>query len=204
MTLTVWLSLFTICILGAMSPGPSLAIVAKHALAGGRKNGLATSWAHAFGIGIYAFVTLIGLAVVLQQSPLLFKTISYAGAGYLAYLGFNAIRSKGGVAAKLESGETVSAWQSAREGFLISLLSPKIALFFIALFSQFVAVGHELSSKAIIVVTPFVIDGLWYTFITFLLSSPLILDKLRSRAVLIDRLSGIVLLLLAARVLLTV
>jgi threonine/homoserine/homoserine lactone efflux protein len=87
---------------------------------------------------------------------------------------------------------------------LISLLSPKIALFFIALFSQFVAVGHELSSKAIIVVTPFVIDGLWYTFITFLLSSPLILDKLRSRAVLIDRLSGIVLLLLAARVLLTV
>lgn len=84
MTFTVWLSLFTICILGAMSPGPSLAIVAKHALAGGRANGLATSWAHAFGIGIYAFVTLIGLAVVLQQSPLLFKTISYAGAGYLA------------------------------------------------------------------------------------------------------------------------
>ena len=176
MTITVWLSLFTICLLGAMSPGPSLAMVAKHSLAGGRRNGLATAWAHAFGIGIYAFITLIGLAVVLHQSPLLFKTISYAGAGYLAYLGFNAIRSKGGVAAKLESGETVSAWQSAREGFLISLLSPKIALFFIALFSQFVAVGHELSSKAIIVVTPFVIDGLWYTFITFLLSSPLILD----------------------------
>lgn len=40
MTLTVWLSLFTICILGAMSPGPSLAMVAKHSLAGGRKNGL--------------------------------------------------------------------------------------------------------------------------------------------------------------------
>jgi len=81
MTFTVWLSLFTICILGAMSPGPSFA----------------------FGIGIYAFVTLIGLAVVLQQSPLLFKTISYAGAGYLAYLGYNALRSKGGVAHCLAS-----------------------------------------------------------------------------------------------------
>ncbi len=204
MTITVWLSLFTICLLGAMSPGPSLAMVAKHSLAGGRRNGLATAWAHAFGIGIYAFITLIGLAVVLHQSPLLFKTISYAGAGYLAYLGVNALRSKGGVAAKLESGQTVSAWQSAREGFLISLLSPKIALFFIALFSQFVAVGHELSSKVIIVVTPLVVDGLWYTFITFLLSSPLILDKLRSKAVLIDRLSGLVLILLAVRVLMTV
>ncbi|MCV5856298.1 LysE family transporter, partial [Escherichia coli] len=84
-----------------------------------------------FGIGIYAFITLIGLAVVLQQSPMLFKTISLAGAAYLAYLGFNALRSKGGVAAKLESGEETTVLQSAREGFLISILSPKIALFFI-------------------------------------------------------------------------
>ncbi|QPL55617.1 LysE family translocator [Vibrio navarrensis] len=204
MTLTVWLSLFTICILGAMSPGPSLAIVAKHALAGGRKNGLATSWAHAFGIGIYAFVTLIGLAVVLQQSPLLFKTISYAGAAYLAYLGVNALRSKGGVAAKLESGEQTSVWQSAKEGFLISILSPKITLFFIALFSQFVALGNELSNQVIIVATPFIVDGLWYTFITIVLSSSKVVDKIRAKAQLIDRLSGVVLILLALRVVVTI
>ncbi|MBE3657119.1 lysine transporter LysE [Vibrio navarrensis] len=204
MTLTVWLSLFTICILGAMSPGPSLAIVAKHALAGGRKNGLATSWAHAFGIGIYAFVTLVGLAVVLQQSPLLFKTISYAGAAYLAYLGVNALRSKGGVAAKLESGEQTSVWQSAKEGFLISILSPKIALFFIALFSQFVALGNELSNQVIIVATPFIVDGLWYTFITIVLSSSKVVDKIRAKAQLIDRLSGVVLILLALRVVVTI
>lgn len=204
MTLTIWLSLFTVCILGAMSPGPSLAMVAKHSLAGGRKNGLAAAWAHAFGIGIYAFITLIGLAVVLQQSPLLFKVISYSGAAYLAYLGYNALRSKGGVAAKLESGEHTSAWQSAKEGFLISILSPKIALFFIALFSQFVAVGGSLTAKALIVLTPLVIDGLWYTLITFLLSSPRLLDKIRSKAQLIDRLSGAVLIFLAVRVVMTV
>ncbi|WP_282175548.1 LysE family translocator [Vibrio nereis] len=204
MTFTIWLSLFTICLLGAMSPGPSLAMVAKHSLAGGRSNGLATAWAHAFGIGIYAFITLIGLAVVLQQSPLVFKAISYAGAAYLAYLGFNALRSKGGVAAKLEAGDQSSAWQSAKEGFLISLLSPKIALFFTALFSQFVAVGDSVSAKSLIVLTPFVVDGLWYTFITLLLSSPRLLDKIRAKAQLIDRLSGAVLILLAVRVVLTV
>ncbi|MCK6264262.1 LysE family translocator [Vibrio sp. ZSDE26] len=204
MTFTIWLSLLTICLLGAMSPGPSLAMVAKHSLAGGRANGLAAAWAHAFGIGIYAFITLIGLAVVLQQSPLLFKTISYAGAAYLAYLGVNALRSKGGVAAKLESGQTTSLWQSAKEGFLISLLSPKIALFFIALFSQFIAVGSDVISKSLIILTPLVVDGLWYTLITFMLSSPLLLDKIRSKAVLIDRLSGVVLILLALRVVFTV
>ncbi|MEH0664582.1 LysE family translocator [Vibrio scophthalmi] len=204
MTLTIWFSLFTICLLGAMSPGPSLAMVAKHSLAGGRINGFAAAWAHAFGIGVYAFITLIGLAVVLQQSPLLFKGISYAGAAYLIYLGYNALRSKGGVAARLESGEPTPVAQSAREGLLISLLSPKIALFFIALFSQFVAVGDTFAAKSIIVLTPFVVDGLWYTLITFLLSSPKLIDKIRSKAVLIDRLSGCVLILLAARVLLTV
>ncbi|MDN3685497.1 LysE family translocator [Vibrio sinaloensis] len=154
-----------------MSPGPSLAIVAKHSLAGGRINGLATAWAHAIGIGVYAFITLIGLAVVLQQSPLLFKAISYAGAGYLAYLGFNALRSKGGVAAKLESGEQTTVAQSAKEGLLISLLSPKIALFFYRLV-QSVCCRRRLGSGegGVIVATPLVVDGLWYTLITFFYS----------------------------------
>ncbi|MDG3087104.1 LysE family translocator [Vibrio hannami] len=203
MSLTVWLSLFTICLLGAMSPGPSLAIVAKHSLAGGRINGIATAWAHATGIAIYALITLIGLAAILQQSPLLFKGISIVGALYLAYLGMNALRSKGGIAAKLESGEKVSVFQSAKEGFLISLTSPKIMMFFTALFSQFITVGNEVGSKAIIVATPYVIDGLWYTLITIMLSSPIFIERLRSKAKIIDQLSGVVLIALALRVIWT-
>lgn len=94
--------------------------------------------------------------------------------------------------------------QSAREAFLISILSPKIALFFIALFSQFVALGNELTNKVIIVSTPLIVDGLWYTFITLVLSSPLIVERIRSKAQLIDRLSGVVLILLAVRVVWTI
>ncbi|MCL9780590.1 LysE family translocator [Vibrio sp. S4M6] len=203
MTLTIWLSLFVVCLLGAMSPGPSLAMVVKHSLAGSRKNGFAVAWAHAFGIGVYAFITMIGLAVVLHNAPLVFEGISLAGALYLAYLGINALRSKGGVAAKLESGERVSVSQSAKEGILISILNPKIAIFFIALFSQFVSVGHGVADKSIVVLTPFVVDGLWYTLITLLLSSPLFIDKMRAKAQLIDRLSGVILILLAIRVVFT-
>ncbi|MGF1761458.1 LysE family translocator [Photobacterium sagamiensis] len=200
MTLSIWLSLLMICILGAMSPGPSLAVVAKHSLAGGRTHGIATSWAHALGVGGYALLTLLGLAVVLKQSPTLFMFISYAGAAYLAYLGLNALRSKGGVAAKLSAGEKASLSEAARDGLMISLLNPKLALFFIALFSQFVAVGTEASSRAIIVATPLLVDGLWYTFIAIVLSNPSVLATLRTKAQLIDRLSGIVLILLAFRV----
>ncbi|MGR5499793.1 LysE family translocator [Vibrio sp. DNB22_10_4] len=203
MSFTIWLSLLAICLLGAMSPGPSLAIVAKHSLAGGRQHGLATAWAHAFGIGVYALVTVLGLSVLLHQFPLVFKGISLLGALYLAWLGYNALRSKGGIVERLESGKQVSVMTAAKEGLLISLLSPKIALFFTALFSQFVAIGSELSDKAIIVFTPLVVDGLWYTLITFMLSSPRLLNKLKSKAKLIDQLSGLVLILLAVRVVTT-
>ncbi|QUJ66807.1 LysE family transporter [Photobacterium sp. GJ3] len=200
MTLSIWLSLLMICMLGAMSPGPSLAVVAKHSLAGGRLHGIATSWAHALGVGVYALVTLLGLAVVLRQSPVLFQVITYAGAAYLAYLGWNALRSKGGVAAKLAAGQSASLKEAARDGLMISILNPKLALFFLALFSQFVAVGSELSDRAIIVATPLLVDGLWYTLIALVLSRPAVLEALRNRAQLIDRLSGIVLLALALRV----
>lgn len=203
MSFTIWLSLLAICLLGAMSPGPSLAIVAKHSLAGGRQHGLATAWAHAFGIGVYALVTVLGLSVLLHQFPLVFKGISLLGALYLAWLGYNALRSKGGIVERLESGKQVSVMTAAKEGLFISLLSPKIALFFTALFSQFVAIGSGVSDKAIIVFTPLVVDGVWYTLITFLLSSPRLLNKLKSKAKLIDQLSGLVLILLAVRVVTT-
>ncbi|KXI24085.1 LysE family translocator [Photobacterium sanguinicancri] len=200
MTLSIWFSLFIICILGAMSPGPSLAVVAKHSLASGRLHGIVTSWAHAMGVGFYALLTLLGLAVVLKQSPTLFMAIGYAGAAYLAYLGVNALRSKGGIAAKLKAGETTSLFEAARDGLMISLLNPKLALFFLALFSQFVAVGTESVSRSIIVATPLLVDGLWYTLIAIVLSRPKVLEVLRTKAQWIDRLSGVVLILLALRV----
>lgn len=200
MTFSIWLSLLTISILGAASPGPSLAVVVKNCLAGGRKQGLATAWAHAMGIGFYAVITLLGLAYVLEQSPLLFKTLSYAGAAYLLYMAINALRSKGGMAASLKAGEPIPTLQCAKEGLLISLLNPKIGLFYLALFSQFVSVGNALSDKAIIVLTPLLVDGLWYTLVTLLLSNPLFIDAIKRKALLIDRLSGVFLLFLAVRV----
>ncbi|MGL6261986.1 LysE family translocator [Vibrio sp. WXL210] len=203
MTLSIWFSLFLVCLLGAMSPGPSLAMVAKHSLAGGRINGLATAWAHAIGIGFYAMITITGLGVLLEQAPVVFKIITLLGAGYLAYLGWNALRSKGGVVEKLDKGQPTSTWQAAREGLMIALLSPKIMVFFTALFSQFVALADSLANHAVIVLTPLIVDGLWYTLITLLLSSAALLERVRSRAQLIDRLTGVVLIALAVRVVAT-
>lgn len=203
MTLTTWASLALVCMLGAMSPGPSLVVMAKHSLANSRLHGIVASWAHAFGVGLYALITMLGLAVIFKQSPILFTIIAYAGAAYLGWLGIKSLLSKGGVAAKLEAGKTASLSEAARDGAMISMLNPKLALFFIALFSQFVAVGSDLFSRSVIVLTPLLIDGLWYTLVAFLLSSPTIVDKIRHRGAWIDKLSGVVLIALAIRVVFT-
>ncbi|MGS0682321.1 LysE family translocator [Shewanella sp. 125m-7] len=204
MTVSTWLGLLAICCLGAMSPGPSLAMVVRHTLGGGRDKGIVCAWAHSIGIGVYALVTLLGLAVVLKQAPMVFNGIAILGALYLAYMGVQALRSKGGMSEKLAAGQSTDALTAARDGLAISLFNPKIMLFFLALFSQFVMVADSMTGKALIVLTPLVVDGLWYTFIALLLSHSAVLPKLREKAALIDKLSGVVLILLAVRVLVTI
>ncbi|QLE86663.1 lysine transporter LysE [Shewanella sp. Scap07] len=203
MTLSAWFGLLAICCLGAMSPGPSLAMVVRHTLGGGRAKGIICAWAHSIGIGIYALITLLGLAVLLKQAPMVFNAIAILGALYLAWMGVQALRSKGGMSEKLQAGEQTDAWTAARDGIAISLFNPKIMLFFLALFSQFVMVADDLWGKSLIVLTPLVVDGLWYTLIALVLSHSAVLPKLRQRAALIDKLSGVVLILLAVRVLVT-
>lgn len=203
MSFSAWLSLLAICCLGAMSPGPSLAMVVRHTLGSGRGHGIICAWAHSIGIGIYALVTLLGLAVVLKQAPVVFNGIAIIGALYLAWMGVQALRSKGGMEDKLAEGKQVSALTAARDGIAISLFNPKIMLFFIALFSQFVLAAETAVGNSLIVLTPLVVDGLWYTLIALLLSHKHLLPKLRAKAAVIDKLSGVVLILLAVRVLVT-
>ncbi|WP_445946715.1 LysE family translocator [Shewanella sp.] len=201
MSIDTWLGLLAICCLGAMSPGPSLAMVVRHTLSGGRLHGIVCAWAHSIGIGFYALVTLLGLGVVLKEAPLVFNIIAVLGAMYLAWLGLQALRSKGSSEQKLETSAPSNLLIAARDGLGISLFNPKILLFFLALFSQFVLAANTASGQLLIVATPLIIDGLWYTVIAMLLSHSAVLPKLRAKSALIDKVSGIVLIILAINVL---
>ncbi|MBR9726393.1 LysE family translocator [Shewanella intestini] len=201
MSFSVWLGLFTICCLGAMSPGPSLAMVVRYTVNGSRLHGIVCAWAHSIGIGVYALITLLGLAAVLKSSPLVFNSIAIIGALYLAWMGVNALKSTSKNALIVSDKPShLSLWQAARDGIAISLFNPKILLFFLALFSQFVAVADSMSAHALVVLTPLFVDGLWYSFIALVLSHGAVLPKLQANATMIDKLSGVVLILLSLRV----
>lgn len=196
-----WLSLISICFLGAISPGPSLAVVVRHTLGGSRDKGILCAWAHSLGIGFYATLTILGLAILIHEAPLLFQGISLAGALFLAWLGIQALRKDGSISEKLAGGQSTSAFQAARDGLAISLLNPKILIFFLALFSQLVPEAENTSGRIAMIITPVFIDGMWYTMVALLLSQPFVLSRLKAHTTAIDRLTGVALILLAIRVL---
>jgi threonine/homoserine/homoserine lactone efflux protein len=121
-----------------------------------------------------------------------------AGALYLAWLGIGALRASGG-GVQLDTVSTGAAGilRSAREGFLIAFLNPKIAVFFLALFSQFVHPHMPATEHATLALTATVIDGGWYALVALALSHSSVLVWLRRRAHWVDRATGAVLLLLA-------
>ena len=201
MTLMHWLSLVAVCALGAMSPGPSLAVVIKHTVGGSRLHGVTAAWSHALGIGVYACLTVFGLAVLLTRHPALFKAVTWAGAGYLLWLGIQSLRA-GRYKPDPNSAPSAapSLFGAARDGAMISMLNPKIALFFIALFSQFVNADSSTLERGLMAATAFIIDGSWYSIVAAVLSHAAILARFRANAHWVDRVCGVLFIAVAARI----
>ncbi|MCW8885568.1 MAG: LysE family translocator [Motiliproteus sp.] len=199
MTLTTWLSLVAICCLGTISPGPSLAVVLRNTLRNGRAHGIVTALTHLIGVTIWAVLTIKGLGLLVTEMPLLYDAPIFAGAGYLAWLGVKAIRAGKNTDISVE-GKKTPLISAARDGIVISLLNPKLAIFFIALFSQFISADMSISDQAIIVATVASIDSIWYITVAMVLTQARVLRQLEKRTGTINQLTGIVLIGLALRV----
>lgn len=198
MQLATWATLASICIMGAASPGPSLGVVLGNTVSGGRAAGVATGLGHGIGVGIYAALAVAGLAVVITTSPTLFVALQVAGALFLAWLGVQMLRPP---KASGDEGDTVpqrSPGQGFRQGFLVAFLNPKIAVFFLALFSQFVDPSATWLEKAGMGLMAGGIDAVWYVLVALVLSGTGLGPWLQARGRTFDRIMGVVLLLVAA------
>ena len=202
MTWTTWLAVVSICMLGAMSPGPSLAVVLKQTLSGGRPNGIVVALTHGLGIGLYAVLSIFGLAALITASPLAFMVLQWGGALYLAWLGVKGLRARTNPNAQLPDVPTTAS--AARDGFLVVFLNPKVAVFFIALFSQVVGADTSVLAKLGYAATAMVIDAGWYLIVAWLFSTPAWLDRLKRHSVWFERIFGVILVALAGRLVLSI
>lgn len=95
MNLATWLTVATICTLGAMSPGLSTVVVMRHSFSGGRRNGCITAIAHGIGVGFYAFICISGLAFLITTSPGLFRAFQWGGSRLPGMAGYPRFTGKG-------------------------------------------------------------------------------------------------------------
>ncbi len=185
MSASDWLALTLACAAGAVSPGPSLALVLRHAVISLRQ-GVLCAVAHALGVGVYAGLAVSGLALLLQSGGLA-VLVSVFGIGWLCWLAWQFWRG-------------ASDWQQTeghtgpalRDGLLMGLVNPKVALFFLAIFSAVLPASASTGEQAAAVALAILIDGAWYVLASVLIQGRGTLAWLRQRSRLINRLSALI------------
>ncbi|MEV1177647.1 leucine efflux protein LeuE [Nonomuraea sp. NPDC049784] len=124
-------------------PGPNSLYVLSFAAQHGVRQGYRAAAGVFLGDTVLMFLAAAGAASLLRSNPLLFTIVKYAGAGYLAWIGFQMIRGawRSRTAAQTEEKPQVKTERQPRpfrKALVISLLNPKAILFFISFFIQFV------------------------------------------------------------------
>ncbi len=141
-------------------PGPGVLYIIARSIGQGRRAGLVS----ALGVGVGNFVQVIaatlGLSALLLSSALAFNAVKYAGAAYLVYLGVRTLLTRTGAHA-VAAPAPVSLPRIFRQGVIVNMLNPKVALFFIAFLPQFIEPERGAASAQIFFLgTLFVLMGI--------------------------------------------
>ena len=198
--LSFWATVFTACLFGAMSPGPSLAVVVNHTLATGRLAGSYAAISHGLGIGTYALITAFGLSAVIEQNPVIFEATQLVGCLFLLYLGIKLIVSGKEVEEiGLASSPSSSNMLAIRDGLGVALINPKILLFFTALFSQFVQIESSFVDKIVLAIIAGGVDALWYLLVVTIISRSGSMARYQRASGFFGKVFGVLLLFIALR-----
>ena len=210
MSAETWLLLSLTLFAGAASPGPSLALVVRTALAHGRMAGVTVALAHGVGVAIYALAVVFGVSGLVTRVDGAMFVVQVLGALFIIYLGAKMLRAgleglMAGDTTPLDPGNEcsnkVTAAVHARDGLLIVVLNPKIVVFFVAIFSQFLTPSLSLSSQLGAAALAGIIDASWYGVMAFIVSKKGVRDRLQRAANPLDVFFGVLLITVALLVL---
>ena len=190
----------TIAIFMAVLPGADFVMVTRTSIYNGRLAGLYMSLGMCLSVCIHASYSIAGLAVLIANSAWLFSTIKYLGAAYLIYIAWQLLTTRESLNSDQNALMTeMSPFIALRLGFTCNILNPKTSIFFLSIFTQVVSVDTplimQISYGLIIMLAHFI----WYSGIALLLSHPQILPRFNRQKQKIDKVAGLVLMLIAIK-----
>src|SRR6478736_3633960 len=140
-SLAHWIAFLTAAVLLNLSPGPDMAFILGHTIKSGIRTGFAALFGIWTGASLHVAMAAFGLSAILAASAVAFSAVKWVGAIYLVWLGIQALRSNGD-GGLVNAARDVLPWHRVyRQGILVSLLNPKVAIFFLAFLPQFVVEG---------------------------------------------------------------
>lgn len=157
-----------------MTPGADLLYLIDRSISQGVRPGIAAGLGTSVGCVVHICIAILGLSAVLATSEFAFSVIKYLGAAYLVYLGCSLLISKNKVKTPANNITKKSGFFAVMgKAILINVLNPKVALFFLAFFPQFVDVSYDNSILAFLILgTIFIFNAtLWSVFVAWSASS---------------------------------
>ena len=193
------MALATVFILGAMSPGPSLAVVLRNTMVGGRRQGVMTGIGHGIGFGIYAFLAAAGIATALSLHESTEMILKWGGIAVLVWLGAMFLRtSRNEPSEDIDENHGPSGGTGFVQGFAIALLNPKILAWMLALYTPFIEADISNQTLFGMGLLGMTIDGTWYISVATFLTTGDSVERLRAKASLIDAAMGMLMFFFAA------
>ncbi|MBE2317070.1 LysE family translocator [Solirubrobacter sp. CPCC 204708] len=155
-----------IAVLVTITPGAATAMVLRSALRGGFRAGVLTIAGNSVGVVTWALLSIAGISALVAASEVAFAALKLAGAAVLVYLGVQSLRRAG---AAVEAPERTQ--RPFRDGLVTSLANPKLAVFFVALFPQFVGPDSSVLATTLLMAALIVaFDCVWYSALAVLAS----------------------------------
>lgn len=186
-----------IAILAAISPGPDFVVVVKNALSHDRKSALITSLGVSLGTLVHSTYCILGLAIIISKSILLFNMIKYLGASYLIYLGVKSLLSKEVSKNPMNAQFKHSSITNSRsflDGFFTNVLNPKCTLFMLSVFTLVVKPNTPIGVQSIYALEIAVATLIWFVFLSYALTHKAIKKKVENVQHVVSKVIGVVLL----------
>jgi len=200
------LTVSTIAIFMSISPGADFVMITRNSLFYGRSAGLYSSLGISVAIWIHVAYSIAGLSLIISNSIILFSIIKYLGAAYLIYLGWKTFRSNSKENKNLQEDKSrlqkkeLSNFSAFKIGFITNSLNPKTTIFFLSIFTQVIDIHTPLYIQLIYGAIISLAHLVWFSFVAFFLSHPILLKKFNKNKNLIEKLVGSVLIIFGLKV----
>jgi len=129
-------------ILITLSPGPDNLLVLSTGIAKGRLRGVAFGLGCALGCLSHTLLAVVGVSALIAASPTAFMALKVAGGLYLIWMGWGALKSRGGARVTAGAGQDEAASRLFVKGLLAAAINPKVVLFFLSFLPQFVVAAR--------------------------------------------------------------